>query len=194
MKYIKMLGLAAIAAAALMAFVGASTASAAGLYSGATKQGVETKIESTGTAAVLKAGFATIECSHSEVDGKIENAGGAGVAVSGNINTLTFTGCNATVDVLKKGELIVHHSSGINGTVTSKGAEVTVSTLGTSCVYGTPAATDIGPLEGSTTGDAVIKASASLTRISGGFLCANPASWTANYTVSTPTPLHVTAS
>ncbi len=194
MKYIKMLGLAAVAAAALMAFVGASTASAAALYSGASKVGTGTKVESTGTNAVLKAGFATITCGHSEVDGKVENAGGVGVPVSGAINRLTFTECNATVNVLKKGELIVHHAGGLNGTVTSVGAEVTVATAGTSCTYGTPTATDIGTLSGTTSGDAVINANAALTRVAGGFLCANPATWTANYTVSTPTPLHVTAS
>jgi hypothetical protein len=193
MKHIKMLGLAVVAAAALMALVGASTASAAALYSGATKQGVGTKIESTGTNAVLKAGFATITCGHSEVDGKVENAGGVGVPVSGAINRLTFTECNATVNVLKRGELIVHHIAGSDdGTVTSKGAEVTVSTAGTSCTYGTPNATHIGVLTGGS--PATLHASASLTRIAGGFLCANPATWTATYTVSTPNPAHITAS
>jgi hypothetical protein len=191
MKYVKMLSLLAVAAAALMAFAG--TASAAIIEDGSgTKLGSGTKIESTGTNAVLQAGFATIECSHSEVDGKTSNAGGAGVPVEGSITTLAFSGCNATVKTLKTGKLILHHTSGKNGTVTSEGAEVTVAIGSTSCVYGTPTAKDIGSLTGGS--PATLNASASLTRISGGFLCANPASWTATYTVTTPSTLNVTAS
>jgi hypothetical protein len=190
MKYIKMLGLLAVAAAAFMAFAG--TASATVLKSGGTTLGSGTKIESTGTNAVLKAGFATIECAHSEVDGKTSNTGGASETVEGAISTLSFKECNATVNVLKKGSLIVHHTSGSNGTVTSQGAEVTVAIGSTSCTYGTPTATSIGTLSGG--GPAVLNASANLERVAGGFLCANPATWTAKYTVTTPNPLEVAAS
>jgi hypothetical protein len=190
MKYVKMLSLLAVAAAALMAFAG--TASATIIESGGGALPSGTQIESTGTSAVLKAGFATIECSHSEVDGKTSTAGGANATVEGSINNLTFTGCNATVHVLKKGKLIVHWTSGKNGTVTSEGAEVTVSTAGTSCTYGTPTASSIGTLTGGS--PAVLTAAASLKKVAGGFLCADPASWTAKYTVTTPNPLYVTAS
>lgn len=195
MKYIKMLSLAAVAAAALMAFAG--SASATELYSGATTLGSGTKIESTGTSAVLKAGFSTITCNHSEVDGKTSNTGGAGVSVEGSITTLAFSECDAVVKVLKPGKLTVHHIAGTDdGTVTSQGAEVTVEKSGIHCIYGTPTATDIGKLDGKTGAkeDAVLSATASLQRVSGSFLCANPATWTATYTVTTPTPLHVTAS
>lgn len=191
MKFIKMMSLAALAATALMAF--AASASATVLYSGASKVNSGTKIESTGTNAVLKAGFATITCGHSEVDGKTETTGSSSTTVEGKINKLTFTECNATVNVIKNGSLIIHHNAGTDdGTVTSVGAEVTVATAGTSCTYGTPTATTIGTLNGG--GPATLSASASLTRVAGGFLCANPASWTASYSVSTPNPLHVTAS
>jgi hypothetical protein len=50
MKYLKMLGLAAIAAAALMAFVGAGTASAAG--------GVLCKVEGTSSGTTCPSGQA----------------------------------------------------------------------------------------------------------------------------------------
>jgi hypothetical protein len=190
MKYIKILGLVAVAAAALMAFAGTAAATVLEGSGGNLAKG--TKIDSTGTNAVLKAGFATIECNHSEVDGTTSNAGGAGETVTGSISNLTFTECNATVNVLKKGSLTVHYTSGQNGTVTSEGTEVTVATAGTSCVYGTPTATTIGTLTGGS--PAKLNASASLKKISGGFLCADPASWTATYTVTSPNPLYVTAS
>ena len=190
MKYIKILGLMAVAAAALMAFAGTAAATVLEGKEGNLPKG--TKIDSTGTNAVLKAGFATIECAHSEVDGTTSNAGGAGETVEGNISNLTFKECNATVNVIKKGKLIVHYSSGSNGTVTSEGAEVTVETGGISCTYGTPTATSIGTLSGGS--PAKLNASAALTRVAGSFLCANPASWTATYTVTSPNPLYVTAS
>ena len=188
MKYIKILSLMAVAVAAFMAFAG--TASATVLEGSGGNLPSGTKIDSTGTEATLKAGFATIVCDHSEVDGKTSNAGGEKESVTGSISNLSFTECNATVKVLKKGNLTVHWTSGKNGTVTSEGAEVTVESIGTSCTYGTPTATDIGSLAGGN--PAVLTASASLTKIAGGFLCANPASWTAKYTVTSPNPLYVT--
>jgi len=190
MKYIKILSLMAVAAAALMAFAGTASATIIEESNG-TQLLKGTQIESTGTNAVLKAGFSTVECSHSEVDGKTSNNGGAGETVEGNINNLSFSGCNMTVTVLKKGKLIVHHTSGSNGTVTSEGAEVTVNNHSVSCTYGTTSATNIGNLAGGS--PAKLTASASLTRVAGGFLCANPATWTATYTVTTPTSLLVTA-
>lgn len=194
MKNVKMLGIAIVGAMILTALVGAATASATALYSGATKQGAGTVIETTGTGAVLKAGFATIECGHFEMDGKIENAGGAGVSVSGNYNNVSFAECNATFHVLKKGGFSKHHIAGTkNATITWTFPEFTVSLLGTSCTYG-GGSIDVGLLTGSTTGPAVTVTSASMPRAAGGFLCANPASFTASDTVTTPNPLHATAS
>jgi hypothetical protein len=190
MKYIKILSLMAVAAAALMAFAGTAAATVLEGSGGNLAKG--TKIDSTGTSAVLKAGFATITCNHSEVDGTTSNAGGAGETVEGNISNLSFTECDGVVKVLSKGKLVVHYTSGSNGTVTSEGAEVTVEKNGVHCVYGTPTATSIGTLSGGN--PAKLNASASLTKTSGGFLCANPASWTASYTVTSPNPLYVTAS
>jgi hypothetical protein len=192
MKYLKMLGLALIAAMTFSAIIGTAVASAAALYSGATKQGVGTKIESTGTNAVLKAGFATIECGHLEMDGKVENAGGAGVPVEGAYNNLSFTECNATFHVIKKGRFVKHHIAGTDdATLTWISPEFTVKLGGTSCTYG-GGSIDIGILTGGSPAKTVT--SGSMTRVAGGFLCANPASFTASDTVTTPNPLHATAS
>jgi hypothetical protein len=194
MKYIKMLSLLAVAAAALMAFAG--TASATTLDDSEGAMGVGDTIEASlekGTSAALKAGFATITCTESGVNGHITNAGGSGQAVSGTIDEegLTFNSCNATVTVLNEGSLSITHTSGSNGSLSSTGAEVTVAIGSTSCVYGTPTAKTIGPVTGGT--PATLKAEASLSRISGGFLCANPATWTANYIVTNPGTLTVTS-
>jgi len=193
MQYAKKLGSALVVAVALLAFIGSSTASATALYSGASKQGAGTKIESTGSNWVLKAGFATIQCNHSEIDGKTTNSGGSSETVEITLYLVTVSDCDSTIHFTKLGSWIIHHTSGSDdATITSVGTEVTVSKAGTSCTYGTPTATNVGTLSGGS--PAAWGASASLTRVAGGFLCANPASWTASYSMSTPNPLHTTAS
>jgi hypothetical protein len=212
MKYVKMLGLAAVAAAALMAFVGASTASATVLCKVAvnTTTGVcptspanEKYPKETEIAAELNNGatepaeleteFLTIKCEASTVSGKTENEGSSTTTVKGPISTLTFTKCNCPVTVLKPGSLEIHWISGTdNGTVTSSNAEVTVncSTIfGTvHCIYVTNS-TDLGTLTGGTT--ATLTANASIPRVTTNALCANLALWKAKYKVTKPDSLFV---
>jgi len=188
MRYIKMLGLAAVAAAALMAFVGASTASATVLVGTSGPLGSGTTINAAlepGTEAVLEAGFGNIACGESTVHGTISNAGGAAATVSGPISKggLTFGACTGdTVSVLKEGTLEIHHIAGTtNGTLTSSGAEVTVinhDTGGTHCIYRTEN-THIGVLTGNKTGTATLHAEAT---------------WKATYTVNVPDEVWVEAS
>ena len=189
MKYLKMLGLAVLMGAALATLFGTGTASATVLYSNGSALPKGTLIEVTGTNGVFKAGFMTIECSHSELDLKTSTQGSATQPVEGSVNTLKFSGCNATVTVIKTGKLVFHYTSGSNGTITSEGTEITINNHSFSCTYGTPVATDLGAVAGGT--PARWNANASLTKISGGFLCATPASWTASYTFTTPSPLEV---
>jgi len=193
MKYVKMLGLAAVAAMALMAFAGSASATVLKDGSGNTLP-AGTEINSTlktGTSALLKAGFANITCTESTVAGKTANAGGASETVKGGITTLAFpnASCNATVHVLSNGELEIHSAGGSNGTLTGKGSEVTVAIGSTSCTYGTGTGTTLGTLKGGS--PAVMEVSAKLPKLAGGFLCASPAEWTATYTVTTPSTLTV---
>lgn len=200
MKYIKMLGLAAVAAAALMAFVGASTASATILTGeGGTKLGENTEIHAVNEGnVVLTTEFLNITCSSSTVAGKTTNAGGgSGVAVTGNVETLTFTSCNCPVTVLKRGTLAVNWTSGSNGSVTSSGAEVTVncSTIfGTvHCIY-TTNNTSLGTVTGSaTTGKTATMdiASADIPRETTSSLCDKTANWDAKYEVTAPDVLNI---
>ncbi len=189
MKYIKMIGLAVVAAATLMSFAVAASATVLEDSSGNLPKG--SKIDFTGANIVMKAGFETLECSHSAMSGTTSNAGGAGETVETNLSTLAFSNCKPTIHVFQKGRLIFHYTSGSNGTVTHESGEWTIATSMTSCTYGTPTATDIGTLSGG--GPAVLNVSASLTKISGGFLCSNPATWTAKYTTTSPNPMYVTA-
>jgi len=199
MKYIKMLGLAAVAAAALMAFVGAGTASATQLTgAGGAVLGVGTEIKAENEGKViLDPPFGAIECSVSNVAGSVTNAGSSTTTVSGSIATLTFSSCNATVTVLKKGTLEIHTQSGSannNGTLTSSGAEVTVQFLGTHCIFSTNN-TDLGTVTGSATtgGNATLDISATIPRTGGssGAFCGSTAAWTGAYKVTSPATLNI---
>lgn len=192
MKYFKTLGLVTLVAAALAAVGGISTASATILESSGGNLSQGTQIEMTGTNFVLKAGFATIECGHSELDGKTSNAGGAGESVEMQVNNLSFTECNGSVKVTKKGKLIYEHTSGSNLTVTSEGLEIDVTVGATTCTFGASTPRDLGTINGGWS--ALWNLLGSLTRISGSFLCANPAGWSVTYTVTSPNPFYGTAS
>ncbi len=100
MKYVKMLGLAAVAALALMAVVGVSSAAASAKVCSTTGTGAAcaaghgteyTTQKFTGTTvetrtAVLLSGFNVVTC-HSHIEGEITHGG------AGKITSLTFTNC-----------------------------------------------------------------------------------------------------
>ena len=197
MKLVKMFGLAVIAAAALMAFVGAGTASATTLTcNGATCPAGTLITAEAESKVVLHPPFGSIECSKSHVEGKTNNAGSAAETVNGSISTLSFSECNATVTVLTKGALEIHAISGTSdGTVTSNGTEVTVEYLGFHCIFKT-SNTDIGRLTGSNTTKtehATFDISATIPRTGGrsGAFCGSTAQWTGAYKITTPTKLNV---
>jgi hypothetical protein len=187
MKYVKMLGLLAVAAAALMAFAG--TASATQITSTA---GETPTIMATSTNTALHGPFSTVTCSHSEVVGKVEKHG-ATVTASGKLTKLTFTGCNYTVTVKTLGSLEVHGTSTTgNGALTSTGTVVAIHTSVGECVF-TTSATPIGEVTGSnhTKGNAVLDIKGDIPRTGGSFFCGSSGEWTGNYTVGTPSTLEV---
>ena len=200
MKYIKMLGLAAVAAMALMAFVGVGTASATELYSGATtlKSGTEIDASLTGTAAKLTTTEGAIldECAGGTVKGKTTNNGSTTETVKGSVakTDLTWTSCTRPTETLAGGTLEVHWTSGVNGTVTASGFEVTVNTqFFGSCVFTVAAGTSLGTLTGSTSSNAVLDVN-TVASLKSGAICPTTARWVGTYTVTSPKPLHVTTS
>jgi len=181
MKHLKMLGLFAMAAAALMAFAGSAsaqtlTAPAGTEYTGALESSLE-------GSALLKAGFAEITCTTGSVGGSVTTNNST--EASGSITSVKFSNCgSATVTTLNNnGTLTILKSThAVSGT----GTEVTTAVAGTSCVYGLGAtATALGTASNSASG-VTLAISAKLPKISGGFLCASPATWTASYLVTSP--------
>jgi hypothetical protein len=183
MKYAKMLGLLAVAAAALMAFAG--TASATIITSPAGTAYTSTiKAGNAGGHVVLDNPIAKIECS-SSVEGKVESHGAA-VTAAGKISSLTFTNCTNSwhVTVSSGGSLEIHSLGGGKGTLTSSGATVISTRFGVECRYAT-SNTHIGTVTGGT--PATLAISASIPFHGGSSFCGEGAtSWTGSYTVSTP--------
>jgi hypothetical protein len=202
MKYVKMLALAAVAAGALMAFVGAGTASASTLCSTtadpcptAQKWGkIPIKFSLTKeTSALLKetgAEGGTLDtCKSSEVEGEITNTGTATESVTGPITKLSWGSCTFPTTTTVLGKLSIDKIAGTsNGTLTSDGpTKVTINTVffGT-CVYTVESGKSIGDVtEGN---PAVFHANAVAKKQEGSnFACPETSVWTATYTLTAPT-------
>jgi hypothetical protein len=197
MKYLKILGLAAVAAMALMAFAG--TASATELYSGATTLGKGTLIKaSLEGSSVLSSGETVLNtCTGGQFTSEITNPGSATTTTSGPNITIDFENCANPVHTIKTGTLEVHHIAGTdNGTVTASGAEIGNTIFGTNCVYASNTGLHLGTLTGATKAgeDAILHVDATVSEVGGRFLCPDTATWTATFRVTSPTPLHVAAS
>lgn len=203
MRFIKMLGLAALAAVAAMAFLGAGSASATVLCKQAPNgsnecaagqaYGAGTIIKGTATNATLTSDLSNVICSHSETEAEVSNAGGASSTVTGSIKKLTFTGCkagltNCTVTVLNLPyHAEVHAGAGGNGTLTVKSGGkgkpgATVVCVGIiNCTFNNTLFEL--PVEGGNPA-AVVANEVSLAREGG--LCGNEAFWDATYTAIAP--------
>lgn len=206
MKYAKILGLLAVAAAALMAFVG--SASATTLTEGTEKTKVKngTIIEGKSVGNTVLDGSVNITCEHSTVKGEVTQEGSETTTVKGGISSLTFEKCGTTtITVINGGTLEVHtknKTADNTGTVTSSGAHVTIQThsffLGTThCIYATNN-THIGELTGSDHGPAPTHTTATLHITSAPIpqtvtdgLCGNDAEWTGTYEITKPDHLYV---
>ncbi|MGN6276954.1 MAG: hypothetical protein ACTHNP_13640 [Solirubrobacterales bacterium] len=209
MKYLKMLGLAAVAAAALMAAAGTGTASATVLcHSTSTPCAEEWKAGTEPRFSVSVAGLWTntsgetiiARCPKGEIRGVITNPGSATETVSTSVEREGFTwpsveGCIRTVTVAG-GSLAIHAIAGTdNGTVTVSGIKITIfdEAFGVSCVYGFGAGGTLGTLTSSGTGKAVLDINTVFVRSEGSFLCPESLRWTEQFTQEAPsgTPLYV---
>lgn len=188
MKYVKMLGLLAVAAAAFMAFAGTASADEV-TVNGATYDGNIVAEESPAGSHVTLTGplGIKVQC-ESLVEGDIE-VHGAGSHVAGEIDKLEFPNCtnNYKVTVTDPGALTAEATGGGNGTLFSTGAIVTIHTpLGFNCGYET-AATHIGNLTGSTTTNAKLDiVNALIPRKFHSSLCGATGTWNGSYVVTSP--------
>jgi len=203
MKYVKMLALAAVAAGALMAFIGAGTASATELCSTTTAAGVACpagqKISGVVSFSLVAGGSAELKetdpetgvldtCTTSEVEGEITNSGSSTTTVTGKLTKLHWTNCKFPTSTTELGKLEIHKIAGTsNGTLTADTTtKVTINTIffGT-CVYTITPGKSIGDLtEGN---PAIFHANAVAEKQEGSaFACPETALWTATYQMTKP--------
>jgi len=196
MKYLKVLGVAAFAATALMAF-GAGTASATTLFTDEAKTIAYpsgTTIHATlvpGTSAKLTntAGETIATCPKSTVH--ITTSALSGNPLPGVLDKLTWEECSQTTHTVANGSLDVAFTSGTSGTVTGTANQVTIGIFGVSCTYGTGEGTKLGTMTGGAEPKMAINAVVNKT--AGGFLCPSTGIWEAEYVVTTPHALFVGA-
>ncbi len=202
MRYLKILGLAAVAAAALTAFVGAGTASAKStelFINTTTTLTGGTTIHATlepGTTALLQSTSAALTdtCTESTVHGKTTETTVTNGEITGHIETLSFSNCAFTTHVDIPGTLQITNEGSDNGTLTGSNSTVTITVGGAVCLYGTGAGTHLGTLTGakSATAHATIDINAVINEQEPKkVLCPDTTTWKASYVVTTPTGLNV---
>ncbi|HET9592199.1 MAG TPA: hypothetical protein VFP17_04715 [Solirubrobacterales bacterium] len=211
MKYLKMIGLAAVAVAALLAIAGTGTASATVFCHTTTspcpekwKAGTEPRFGvKPGTAGIWgdTSGAIAAKCPEGELRGTITSAGSATetVKISVPASGLTWKsveGCIKT-ETLEGGTLEVHAIAGTdNGTVTVTGFKITISILGANCVYGFGVGQTLGTLTGNGSGTAVLDIKSNFVKKEGGISCPLDLNWAEEFTQEQPsgTGLYVLAS
>jgi hypothetical protein len=213
MKHAKMLGLLAVAALAVMAFVGVSSAAAAkvcsttgtgaacaaGHGSELTTQALSAKQAAT-RGIKLTSGFITVECD-SSITGESTHTG------AGVITSLTFSNCNSSLGACASAganaskavpyAVSTTATGGGNGEMTVTANPITGEFVcaGVTCKYTTTkAGGGNGKLAvtGSDTAPTVVASSIGLTKEEGssGF-CSATATWEGTYNVTSPTSLWI---
>ncbi|MGN6276953.1 MAG: hypothetical protein ACTHNP_13635 [Solirubrobacterales bacterium] len=196
MKYLKMFGLAAVAAAALMALAGAGTASATVLCHStstpcAEKWGLGTTLEFTvrpGTSGVwTETGGATVAtCPEGEIKGNVARVGSETSTVELSVERFVWKSCIHT-ETLENGILEIHGIAGTdNGTVTASGFKFTTVVNGIDCVYGFPTATTLGTLTPNAEGHAVLDINTTMVKREGSIICPPSLRWTEEFTQTQP--------
>jgi len=206
MKHLKILGLTAIAASALMAFAGTGTASASVVCSTTVSpcpqaqrwpnSAVDFSSENsagTGAGKVVfedPFGFVTNEC-ESTIQGTLTNGSSTATTTLSGI-TWTWSNCIRVAKTINTGTLEIHNIAGTsNGTVTASGFTVTIvepEIFGggeVSCVYESGTGLDLGTLtEGN---PATMDVSTTLTLDVGQPAeCSSTKKWTAKYKATSP--------
>ncbi len=180
MKYVKILGLLAVAAAAMMAFAASASATKVTTTTGGAAATPTIHAVNESTHVTLANAIANIECT-STVEGKVESHG-TGVAAKGNISTLIWPTCTNSwhVTTEKAGSLEVTWTSGHNGSLKSSGALVKTTRFLVPCNYET-SGTSIGTVTGGSPATLKIEASIPIAAGSSELCGKGNAKWEGSY-------------
>jgi len=189
MKYLKILGLASLAALSLTSIVGAGAAHATTLFTDPAKTidyPAGTTLHLTlvsGTSLQRTPGT----CTNATISATTTNTTGA--AVTATLNVFARGNCSETEDTISNGSLAITYTSGSNGEVTSSGHSFTAAIFGVSCTYGTGEGTKLGTLTGGET--PILKINTTLSKVAGGFLCPGTAGWHGDFVFTSPHAVYV---
>jgi hypothetical protein len=161
MKYVKMFGLAAVAAAALMAFAGAGTASATVFCSTTAEPCPEAQKWPSGTtfdvsipaggSFLWENGGTTLDtCKNVNFRTTITNPGSASTTVLATNKEITWGSCTFATKTAVLGSLEVHKISGSSAGKVTAGEEIswTINTvLWGTCIYAWKAGKEFGELK-----------------------------------------------
>jgi hypothetical protein len=147
MKNLKILGLTAVIGAALMALAGSASATTVTTTTGGAAATPTIHMVNEGGHLKFANAIANIECS-STYEGTVTSHG-SGVTAEVGLTNFSLTGCTNSwhITTITPGSLIIHWTSGYNGTVTWTGAKWDSTRFGITCVYQTNN-TSIGTLTG----------------------------------------------
>jgi len=206
MKYLKMLGLAVVAALVLSALAGAGTASATVLCkedpipkspcgsdfpSGTVIKG---QLPAGVSNLWRRSGKVIDTCTAATLVGVTSNTGGFSSSVFVPLSSLTWTGCTTTREVLKPGTLEISYTGATETVGTLKLKEIQFKEAG--CTYGygsTPV--HVGRMKKSATAlsPATFEIEATFGPISG-FPCFESVELESFYSLTAPLPLYVSTS
>lgn len=192
MKYVKILGLLAVAAAAMMAFAASASADTVttteqSTPGGGTNETPNIHAVNEGGHVSLQNPIATISCSSTFTGHVTEHK--AGQPVRGIVTSLSFTGCTNSwhVTTLSLGTLSFEAS---NGEVVSNGTKVDTTRFGVTCVYET-INTKVGTATGGSPATLHIEASIPINGAESSGLCGSGnAKWEGNYVTTHPLHFH----
>ena len=208
MRYLKLLGLAAVVAMALTAFFGAGSASATVLCTTTPAPGTAcgtgwhvdelTLSVAPGNSLVLRSTTGSIEatCTVAGVTVTKKSTGSATTTPVGEVPKTHLTwgpvgaGCTNTTDTVAGGELEIHWTPGTDdGTVTATGFEWTTVLAGVSCTLGLEGTKSIGELTGGS--PAILHIGVAVVKKAGSFLCPSTGVWEGTYKITNHTAVFV---
>jgi hypothetical protein len=180
MKYLKMLGLAVISAAALMAF-GAGSASATTLYSTGAPISAGTTVHATmesGTVTTSTTDGKTLvdTCTINTINGRTTNTSGSTVTVA--MESIQSQGCTVLTQILALGTLHIDSA----GAITGSGSTTTINFGGVSCRYGYGSGTYLGSLGTST----FLMNAVLIEQEPKSFICPDTTKWSGAYVFTSP--------
>lgn len=203
MNYLKASGLVAMVAAALIAILGAGSASATTIcthtetpcaagnqYTTTQDNVIEASLEEKGSVIWKHTGGPVVDtCNTSNIKGEITNAGSSTTTVKIKVTETTFGGCTdpTTPNNAATCTFEVHNIVNTDhGTLTGSGCTVKIEFAGIVCNYGLANDTHLGIVTGGAMGTIDINAVMVLIDNSS-FLCMKSERWEAKYTVTKPT-------